>query len=221
MDMNAASILRSKTVAILSIGVIGAGLLGGVAFAAAPTVTDGMSLTAPVPGPDALAGDEKGKAKLKAALDALVAKNVITQAQEDAIVDALTAAHKDTDHPKLRELVGDVLKESVTYLGIPADQVKKDLMSGQSLGDIAKATPGKSRDGLVDDLQAKAAERIKAAVTAGKLTQAEADKLTPKVDEAITKIVDHKRSPKPAAGNPTTTKPAAGNPTTTTPKPTN
>ncbi len=203
--MNAASILRSKTVAIVSAGFLGAGLLGGVAFAAVPTTMDTVAMTAPDTN-TASANAERGRAKLKAVLDALVAKNVITQAQEDAIIGALTADKQD--HPKLRELVGDVAKESVAYLGLSADQVKQQLVSGKSLGDIANATSGKSRDGLLKDLDAKASERIAAAVTAGKLTQAQADQLTPKVDDAIVKIVDHKGSPRPTAAGGTTTTPA-------------
>jgi hypothetical protein len=189
MDMNAASILRSKTVAIVSAGFLGAGLLGGVALAAAPTTMEAVRTTTPATG-TAVANDERGKARLKAALDALVAKNVITQAQEDAIIAALSN-HDTKDHPKLHELVGDVLKESVSYLGLPADQVKHDLGSGESLV----------------DLDAGAAQRIQAAVAAGTLTQAQADELTPKVDAAIVKIVDRKHAPKPAAGT-TTAKPA-------------
>jgi len=203
--MNAASILRSKTVAIVSTCVLGAGLVGGVAFAAVPTPSDTAILTAPTTTPADALNDDKAKAKLKAVLDALVAKNVITQAQEDAIIDAITAAHKDKDHPKLREFVGDVFKASVDYLGLPAETVRKDLMAGQSLGEIATATPGKSRDGLVDNLDAKAADRIKDAVTSGKLTQAQADALMPKVKDAIVKIVDHKGSPKPNATKPKAT----------------
>ncbi len=202
--MNAASILRSKTVAIVSTCVLGAGLVGGVAFAAAPIPSDTAAMTAPSSNPTDAMNDDKAKAKLKAVLDALVAKNVITQAQEDAIIAALTAAH-DKDHPKLREFVGDVFKASVDYLGLPAETVRKDLMSGQSLGEIANATPGKSRDGLVDTLDTKASERIKDAVTSGKLTQAQADALLPKVKDAIAKIVDHKGSPKPNATKPKAT----------------
>ena len=200
--MNAASILRSKTVAIVSTGVLGAGLLGGVAFAAIPTPTDGFALSAPPTGPDSAAVDDKAKAKLKAALDALVAKNVITQAQEDAIIAAL-AAHADQDHPKLRELVGDVLKESVDYIGLPAQAVKEQVMAGKSLGQIADQRPGKSRDGLVADLEAKADARIQAAVDAGKITAEQAAQLKTRVDGAIVKIVDHTRAPKPATTKPT------------------
>ena len=196
--MNAASILRSKTAAIVSAGFLGAGLLGGVAFAAVPATADNAALTAP-DSTTANATADRAHAKLKAVLDALVAKNVITPAQEDAIIAALTADKKD--HPKLRELVGDVAKESVSYLGLPADQVKTQLRSGKSLGDIANATAGKSRDGLLGDLDAKAADRIQAAVAAGTISQAQADQLAPKIDDAIVKIVDHKGSPKPTATN--------------------
>ncbi len=199
--MNAASILRSKTAAIVSTCVLGAGLVGGVAYAATPTPSDITALTAPSTNPADAMNDDKAKAKLKAVLDSLVAKNVITQAQEDAIIAALTAAHQDKDHPRLREFVGDVLKESVAYLGLPAETVRKDLAAGQSLGEIANATPGKSRDGLIDNLDTKASERIKDAVTSGKLTQAQADALLPKVKDAIVKIVDHKGASKPNVTN--------------------
>src|SRR5438128_9673225 len=36
-----------------------------------------------------------------------------------------------------------------TYLGLSSDQVKTDLKSGQTLAQIANATPNKSADGLV------------------------------------------------------------------------
>jgi hypothetical protein len=196
--MNVASILRSKTAAIVSAGFLGAGLLGGVAFAAVPTTNSTIAQSS-ADTTTARSAVEAARAKLKAALDALVAKNVITQAQEDAIVSALTADR--AAHPKLREFVGDVAKESVSYLGVPADQVKQQLRAGKSLGDIANTTAGRSRDGLLADLDAKAKDRIQAAVDAGTITQAQADQLTPKVIDGIVKVVDHTRSPKAAATN--------------------
>jgi hypothetical protein len=197
--MNAASILRSKTVAIASAGFLGAGLLGGAAFAAIPVTSDTAWTAAPNAAPAAQTTDEKARAKLKAALDALVAKNVITQSQEDAIVSALTADR--AAHPKLREFIGAVAKESVSYLGLPADQVKQQLRAGKSLGEIANATAGKSRDGLLADLDATAKARIQAAIAAGTITQAQADQLAPKVMDGIVKVVDHTGAPKPTATN--------------------
>lgn len=199
--MNAASIIRSKVVAVASVGFLGAGLLGGVAFAATPSTGDIATSVVP-DARTALAHEDKNAGKLKAALDALVAKGIITQAQEDAIGAALKGEHRERgDHPKLREFVGDVVKGSVDYLGIPADQVNQQRMAGKSLGEIANATPTKSRTGLLNAVDLAAANRIQAAVTAGKLTQAQADQLTPKVNDAILKIVDHKRAPKSAAKN--------------------
>jgi alpha-D-ribose 1-methylphosphonate 5-triphosphate synthase subunit PhnG len=200
MSMNGPSIIRRKTVAIASVGLLGAGLLGGVAFGAAPTSADAVAMTTPssATGSSTDATADKARARLKAVLDALVAKNVITQSQEDAIIGALTSA---ASHPKLREFVGDVATESVSYLGLPADQVKQQLRSGKSLGEIADGTAGKSRTGLLGDLDAKAGQKIQAAVAAGKLTQAQADQLTPKVHDAIVKVVDHTGSPKPIATN--------------------
>jgi hypothetical protein len=198
--MNAASILHRKAVAIVSAGFLGAGLLGGVAFAAIPATSDTAWTAAPnTTAPAAQATDAKAWAKVKGVLDALVAKNVITQAQEDAIVAALTADR--AAHPKLREFVGDVAKESVSYLGLPADQVKQQLRAGKSLGEIANATAGKSRDGLLADLDAKAKDRIEAAVDKGTITRAQADQLAPKVMDGIVKVVDHKGAPKPTATN--------------------
>ena len=208
--MNAGSLLRSKAVAVATAGFLGAGLLGGVAFAAVPATTASIEMAAPVT-QTGVADAEKGRAKLKAALDALVAKNVISQGQEDAIIAALTADHKD--HPKLKEFVGDVVKGSVDYIGLPAEAVKGQLHAGKSLGQIAGEQPGKSREGLIAVLDVAAGKRIDAAVDAGKLTKEQADALRTKVHEAIVKIVDHKGSPKPDAAGGTTTKPA--------PKPTN
>src|ERR1700704_3491685 len=131
MDMNAALILRSKSAAIVSAGVLGAGLLGGVAFAAVPATTAPMLATASDT-TTANATDERAHAKLKAILAALVAKNVITQPQQEEISSALGTAAKG-EHPRLRELVGDVAKESVDYIGLPAEQVKQQLHAGKSL----------------------------------------------------------------------------------------
>ena len=186
--MNAASIIHSKGVAVVSAGVLGMGLLGGVAFAMTPASSDAATSMAPV-SPVASAAQDQRAARLKTVLDALVTKGVITQAQEDAIIAALTANHKD--HPKIKEFVGDVARSSVDYLGLPADQVKKDLRAGKSLGEIANATPGKSRDGLLKFLDDAANKRIEAAVDAGKITKDQAEQLRTKVDEAIVRIVDH------------------------------
>jgi polyhydroxyalkanoate synthesis regulator phasin len=195
MDMNAASILRSRAIAIASAGIVGAGLLGGVALASTPSTTDAVSMTVSDTR-SMVASADKTNAKLKAVLADLVTKGTITQAQADAILAAYGSEHRDGGRTK--EFIGDVFKQSADYLGLTAEQVKQQLRAGNSLGEIANQTPTKSRDGLLNALDLAAANRIQAAVAAGKITQAQADALTPKVDAAIVKIVDHKHAPKPA-----------------------
>ena len=198
--MNIATLVRGKAVAIAGVGILGAGILGGVAFAATPAPASADLTAAPAPQSATADKDkDKGPAKLKAVLDGLVDKGVITRAQADAILDAFAKGHKDKDgDADARHFVGDVLKESVAYLGLPADQVKQQLAAGKSLGEIANATPGKSRDGLLNALDDAAAARIKAAVDAGKIKPEQAEQLRSKVDAAIVKIVDREGHPKPA-----------------------
>ena len=190
--MNAGTILRTKVIAVAGTAALAAGILGGVALAATPAGVDGaQSVT---PGAQTTTADKdkgKGDAKLRAILDGLVDKGVITRAQADAILDAASKAHGDRG-PELKQLMGDVLKASVDYLGLPADQVKAQLATGKSLGEIANATAGKSRAGLVKSLDDGADVRIKAAVDAGKIKPEQAEALRTKVHAAVEKIVDHK-----------------------------
>jgi membrane peptidoglycan carboxypeptidase len=172
--------------------VIGATLLGASVLA-----TSVFAETTPPPtatARTATAADRHAKAfdRLSDVLSGLVQKGVITAKQKDAILDAVKNAPRDRDFGP-REFVGDVRQAASRYLGIPLSDLKAALRQGKSLGEIANATAGKSRDGLVDALDTAADARIKAAVDAGKITQAQAEQIRPKLHDAIAKIVDHKR----------------------------
>jgi len=207
--MKLASFGTRKISAIIGTGILGAGLLGGMAFAATPSTSDLQLTTTPSGNVATVAADKTDRhAKLKAVLDGLVDKGVITRAQADAILDAVSK-HGDQDHKGAREFIGDAFQESVTYIGLPADAVKAQLGAGKSLGQIAGQRPGKSRDGLIADLTDKAEARIKAAVTAGKLTADQAEQLRTKVDAAIVKLVDHEGGRHDKAAPKTPAKPAA------------
>jgi len=205
--MKLASFATRKVSAIIGTGILGAGLLGGMAFAATPSTSDLQLATTPSGNVTAVAEQADRGAKLKAVLDALVDKGVITRAQADAILDAVSkhaGGNKDGSH--LREFIGDAFQESVRYIDLPAEAVKAQLEAGKSLGQIAAQRPGKSRQGLIDDLNAKAQAQIKAAVDAGKLTAEQAEQLRTKVDAAIVKLVDHEggRPDKAAPNTPNT-----------------
>ena len=62
------------------------------------------------------------------------------------------------------------LDAAASYLGLTETQLRTQLESGKTLGEIAKAQ-GKTVDGLVDALVTDAKQKLDDAVTAGKLTK--------------------------------------------------
>lgn len=189
---------KAGTIAVSAL--LGLGLLGGAAFAAfAPAPADTFSLVPTLPG--AAVAETPKADKLKAILDALVSKGVITQAQEDAIVAAVKDAAGDKDRDALlRQVFAKLFEQSATYLGIaPADLKTK--LPGTSLAAIANATAGKSRTGLVAYLTNAANDAIAKALADGKITQAQADKAKAAVPDHIANFVDHtwpQAKPRPA-----------------------
>ncbi len=190
---------KGKVIAAATACLLGVGLVGGAAFAATPSADAAM---AAVPSVDTAADQDKdgGASKLKAILDGLVDKGVITRAQADAILDAVQKAHGHGDKDRGHEFVGDVFKASATYLGMTDAQLKAALATGKSLGEIANATNGKTRQGLIDYLTDQAKQRIAQALKDGKITADQAEKLRTETSAAIIKIVDHERKAKPAQG---------------------
>jgi hypothetical protein len=83
----------------------------------------------------------------------------------------------------------DGLDAAATYLGVTGDQLRTDLQNGQSLADVAKAQ-GKTADGLVAAMAADAKKNIDAAVTAGKLTQSQADSIESQLTQRLTDRVN-------------------------------
>lgn len=195
---------KTRRVAIAATtAILSTAMLGGIALAALGPTT-GTSL---VPGlqsaPNAsAAADRNGGNTVKAILDALVTKGVITQAQEDAILGALKDAHGDKDRDGLlRRVFANLFDQSATYLGVTPAELKAKV-PGTSLAAIANATPGKSRDELVRTLTAAVDSAIDRAVTDGKITPEQADKAKAAAPEHIAKFVDHvypKRDPRAAA----------------------
>ena len=147
-------------------------------------------------------------------VDKLLADGKITQDQANkakaAIPDRVT---KFVDHvwPKTQPkpqprtsvgaFIGDLAKDARDYLGLSQQDLTTQLRSGKSLGQIANATAGKSRQGLIDTLVKDANGRIDQAVQQGKLTQAQADQLKTKVQAAVTTLVDRTGGRAPKATN--------------------
>jgi len=120
-----------------------------------------------------------GANPLKGILDGLVTKGTITQAQEDAIVAAFNAAKPaEGDHGPLMGGMGpeDAAQHAaedaaiLSVLGIDATALQAAKVAGKSLATLA----GAKTQALINALVALENKEIDAAVTAGKLTAAQA-----------------------------------------------
>ena len=137
-----------------------------------------------------------GANPLKGILDGLVTKATITQAQEDAIIAAFTAAQPvaGTRGPGMggmggmgAETAAQQAAEQATVLsvlGIDAATLQAAKTAGKSLATIA----GTKRQALIDALVALENKEIDAAVTAGKLSAAQA---TTQKANTVTRVTAH------------------------------
>jgi hypothetical protein len=95
--------------------------------------------------------------------------------------------------PGDRGVIGDRFSVAATYLGTTTDDLRTKMQAGQTLAQIAAATSGKSRDGLVAALTTDAKAKIAAAQTAGTITADQATQLTNDLATRITNFVDSNR----------------------------
>jgi urease accessory protein UreF len=170
-------------------------LQSGKTLAQVAAATSGKSASGLI---DALVAHEKSE------LAAAVTAGKLTQAQADAITANLQQRMTDlvngtfTPKPGMGPGFGshggpgDDFAAAATYLGVSTSDLMTQLQSGKTLGQIADATSGKSASGLIDALVAHEKSELAAAVTAGKLTQAQADALTAGVQQRVTDLVNGK-----------------------------
>ena len=197
--------------------VVGAVFVGaGGAVAAGKLISPGEHSQAVVSDAAEQLGVEPAKltAALKKALenqiDADVAAGRITKEHGEAMKKRIEAG----DYPLLdvgprfggfghgelhRHVAFGGLDAAAAYLGVTEEQLRTEIAGGKSLAEIAKAK-GKSVDGLVDALVADANKKIAAAVTAGRLSQADADRLTASLKEHVTEMVNNTVGPRGGPG---------------------
>jgi len=155
-----------------------------VAAIAATAIALNVSATAV-----ASADNGKGRAAMSSLLSGLVSNGTITQSQADAITkaaqDARAAAKGVMD--KNREAINSVITST---LGISLDSLKSRLKAGESLATIA----GDKKAALITAISAEINKQIDAAVTAGKLTAAQATAQKVKTTERVTNMVERIKS---------------------------
>jgi polyhydroxyalkanoate synthesis regulator phasin len=82
------------------------------------------------------------------------------------------------------------LDGAASYLGLTDQQLRDKLESGKSLADIAKATKGKTVDGLKAAIKDALTKRLDQAVKDGHLTSAQRDKIVNEMSSHLDDIVN-------------------------------
>ena len=199
------SVLNHRVLLAAGVGTLTAVLLGGAALATfAPVAYDSPSQIDGESGSAAPANS--GTDKLKSILDGLVAKGLITQAQEDAILAAVKTAAPVRDAAVVRSIFANLFNESAKYLDLTAADLKTKL-PGTSLGALADKTAGKSQSGLVATLQGVVNTAIDKALADTKITADQATKAKADAPAQITKFVQQ-NYPQPRAPKTTTRAPS-------------
>ena len=134
----------------------------------------------------------------------LVTKGTLTQAQADAVTAAAAAAKAAHDAnrpmgPKGGPLDADrAAMEALvsTTIGVDSATIKSRLQAGESLAQIA----GAKKDALIAELVAEKTKQINAAVTAGKLTAAQATEMKANLVAHVTEEVNEVGGKGPKGG---------------------
>ena len=167
------------------------------------TATD-PSTPAPAPAAPATGSAAPKGGWAKSALDPLVTKGTITQAQEDQVLAALQAARPDHGGPGGAGGPGPGhrgpgfgnLDAAAKALGMTADDLRTAMQGGKSLADVAKSK-GIDVNQVIDALMAELKTHLAAEVASGEHTQAQADQILADAKARITDFVNGKA---PAGG---------------------
>jgi polyhydroxyalkanoate synthesis regulator phasin len=143
---------------------------------------------------EATADHEPGE-RIRAALQDLVDAGTITTEQADAVAAHLAeqlparGGHRGGRPGGHGAFDGEVV---AGLLGITPEALRDALRDGSSISELAEAN-GVEIQTVIDALVAEAREHVQLAVTAGRLTQAEADEKLADITERITEMVDRSR----------------------------
>ena len=130
-------------------------------------------------------------AKAAGKLDAARADRLLQRAPQ--LVERLVNAKPRARAMRAKGARGGLLKAAATYLGVTNAQLVTDLRAGKSLAQVATAK-NKSVDGLKQTLLAALKQKVDAAVAAGRLDAARAQKLLERAPAHIERLVNRSRS---------------------------
>ncbi len=126
---------------------------------------------------------------LSETLAPLVANGTITQAQADAVIEAIQEARPDHGLRGHRFGRGVNLEVAATAIGITPEELRTALQGGQSLAEVAEAN-GVAVQTVIDAFVADLKTHLDTRVASGAMTQAEADEKLADATERITAMVN-------------------------------
>jgi ribosomal protein S20 len=139
------------------------------------------------------------KTALKNRVDAAVDAGVLTKEQADemkARIDAsevpLIGGFRHGPHGHFADF-----ESAADYLGLSASELRTQLDGGKTLAEVAHDR-GKSVDGLIAAMTSAVEKRLNEAVSAGRLTRAQADELLAHAKTRITAIVNGRVPKRPS-----------------------
>ena len=141
--------------------------------------------------------------RLQEVLQPLVDAGTITQAQADAVIEALQAAHPKggPGGPGRQGGRGPGFAVVAETLGLTEEEVREAVIDGQTLAELAAAN-GSSAEELVAALLADIKSHMDEKVAAGDLTQEEADARYAEAEERTAEFVNSTKPPKGGPGGP-------------------
>ena len=160
------------------------GSAGAVGTSITATTVEGDTSAATDPATDAARAAER-EARLQEVLKPLVDDGTLTQAQADSVVATLVAAGP-MGGGRGSHRGGPGLTVVATTLGMTEAEVRDAISNGQTLAQLAQAK-GSTPQALIDAILAEHKAHLDEKVTAGELTQEEADA---KLVEATTRVTD-------------------------------
>jgi hypothetical protein len=135
---------------------------------------------------------------LREVLTPLVESGTLSEAQLDAVLQALTAARPELParpwphqrwHGPWRLAGARALTTAADAIGIGVRELRDALADGQTLAEIAEAN-GVSPDTVIDALVEAATERLEAAVADGRLDEDDADEWRAELEEDVRELVE-------------------------------
>lgn len=160
------------------------------------TVPDSTGTDATDDSTDAASTD--ADSRVRDALAPLVDNGTITEAQLDAVVEALDGAFPG-GHGRGGRGGGMHLDAAATALGLDEDELRTQLADGSTLADVA-AAHGVDVQVVIDAIVAESEAHLAEEVTEGDITQAEADTVLAELTDRVTTMVNEGWTAGPMAG---------------------